>query len=321
MKQLTRARRVGITAVLCALVLRLWAGGWAGQALKFLTSPDRAAFFLYLETGRDVRFSRTLPAFSPDFMESPPAATVPAETVPVLPSFSAGDELSLYYAATVEPDIDALLARPLEWNLKEDPPSVLILHTHTTEGYAETPGWRTTEETGNMIAMGDIVAEALTQQGIGVLHDRELHDYPSYNGAYVRTRKSLEEYLRQYPSIRLVLDLHRDAAGEGSRQMRTRATVAGEPSAQLMIVMGTNYDTYEDNLSLGLKLHAQLERMYPGITRPIQLRAARFNQDLCPGSVLVEIGAAGNTQAEARRAAEALAQAVAALALGTEGAQ
>ena len=103
--------------------------------------------------------------------------------------------------------------------------------------------------------------------------------------------------------------------------MRTQATVAGEPSAQLMIVMGTNYDTYEENLSLGLKLHAQLERMYPGITRPLQLRAARFNQDLCPGSLLIEIGAAGNTQAEAQRAAKALAQAVAALALGTDGTQ
>ena len=319
MKQLTRARRVGITAVLCALVLRLWLGGWGGQALDFLTSPDSAAFFLYLETGRDVRFSHALPAFSPDFMESPPAATVPTE--PTLPGFSAEDKLSLYYAAAVEPDIGKLLSRPLEWNLKENPPSVLILHTHTTEGYAETPGWRTTEESGNMVAIGDIVADGLTEQGIGVLHDRKLHDYPSYNGAYVRTRKSLAEYLRQYPSIRLVLDLHRDAAGEGSRQMRTQATVAGEPSAQLMIVMGTNYDTYQENLSLGLKLHVQLERMYPGITRPLQLRAARFNQDLCPGALLIEIGAAGNTQQEARRAAEALTQALAALALGTETTQ
>lgn len=321
MKQLTRARRVGVTAVLCALVLRLWAGGWGGRAWDFLTSRDTAAFFLYLETGRDVRFSRTLPAFSPNFMESPPAATVPAEIEPTLPSFSAEDELSLYYAATVEPDIGALLSRPLEWNLKENPPSVLIIHTHTTEGYAESPGWRTTEETGNMVAIGDAVAQALTEQGIGVIHDRELHDYPSYNGAYVRTRKTLEEYLRKYPGIQLILDLHRDAAGEGSRQMRTRATVEGESSAQLMVVMGTNYDTYEDNLSLGLKLHAQLEQMYPGITRPLQLRAARFNQDLCPGSLLIEVGAAGNTQAEAIRAARALAQAVAALALGTDGEQ
>lgn len=321
MKQLTRARRVGITAVLCALVLRLWLGDWRGRALDFLTSPRTAAFFLYLETGRDVRFSSSLPAFSPNFMESPPAATVPAETVPTLPSFSQAEEPSLYYAATVEPDIEALLTRPLTWNLRENPPSVLIIHTHTTEGYAESPGWRTTEESGNMIAIGDTVADALTAQGIGVIHDRELHDYPSYNGAYVRTRKSLEAYLRQYPGLRLILDLHRDAAGEGNRQMRTQATVAGEPSAQLMIVMGTNYDTYEENLSLGLKLHAQLERMYPGITRPLQLRAARFNQDLCPGSLLIEIGAAGNTQAEAQRAAKALAQAVTALALGTEAAQ
>ena len=99
--------------------------------------------------------------------------------------------------------------------------------------------------------------------------------------------------------------------------MRTSATVDGEPSAQLMLVMGTNYDSYPENLSLALKLHAQLELQCPGITRPLQLRAARFNQDLCPGSLLVEVGAAGNTHPEARRAAEQLAEAIVALADGT----
>ena len=324
MKQLSRARRVGLCAILCALVLRLWDEGYGDKLLNLLTSPGAAAFYIYLETGRDVRFSPSLPAFSPDFMESPPAATLPV-TEPTLPSFSDADGLELYYASTKEPDIPALLAQPLQWNLRGEEPTVLIIHTHTTESYTrvdepytESAAWRTTDEGYNMVSIGEVVREILEENGIPVIHDRELHDYPSYNGSYTRTRAAIMDYVNQNGSIQLILDLHRDAAGEGSHQMRTLAAVDGEPSAQLMLVMGTNYDTYEDNLSLALKVHAQLEAQCPGITRPLQLRAARFNQDLCPGTLLVEVGAAGNTHPEARRAAEELAKAIVALAAGTE---
>lgn len=327
MKQLSRARRVGLCAILCALVLRLWDEGYGDKLLNLLTSPGAAAFYIYLETGRDVRFSPSLPAFSPDFMESPPAATLPV-TEPTLPSFSDADGLELYYASTKEPDIPALLAQPLQWNLRGEEPTVLIIHTHTTESYTrvdepytESAAWRTTDEGYNMVSIGEVVREILEENGIPVIHDRELHDYPSYNGSYTRTRAAIMDYVNQNGSIQLILDLHRDAAGEGSHQMRTLAAVDGEPSAQLMLVMGTNYDTYEDNLSLALKVHAQLEAQCPGITRPLQLRAARFNQDLCPGTLLVEVGAAGNTHPEARRAAEELAKAIVALAEGTETVQ
>ena len=323
MKQQSCARRVGITAIMCALVLRLWSEGYGEKLLNLLTSPQAAAFYIYLETGRDVRFSPSLPAFSPDFMESPPAATLPP-TEPTLPSFSDADGLELYYASTEDPEIPALLAQPLRWNLRGEEPTVLIVHTHTTESYTrvdepytESAAWRTADEDYNMVSIGEIVKDILEENGIPVIHDRELHDYPSYNGSYTRTRRVIQDYVNQYPSIQLILDLHRDAAGEGSNQMRTSATVDGEPSAQLMLVMGTNYDSYPENLSLALKLHAQLELQSPGITRPLQLRAARFNQDLCPGSLLVEVGAAGNTHPEARRAAEQLAEAIVALADGT----
>lgn len=323
MKQLSRARRVGLTAVLCALVLRLWSEGYGEKLLELVTSPDAAAFYIYLETGRDVRFSPSLPAFSPDFMESPPAATLPV-IEPTLPYFSDAEGLELYYASTADPDIPALLAQPLNWNLRGEEPTVLIIHTHTTESYtrvdepyAESSAWRTTDSDYNMVSIGETVKDILEAKGIPVIHDQELHDYPSYNGSYTRTRAAIQDYVNQYPSIQLILDLHRDAAGEGSNQMRTSAVVNGEPSAQLMLVMGTNYDTYEENLSLALKLHAQLEAQCPGITRPLQLRAARFNQDLCPGALLVEVGAAGNTHPEAHRAAEQLAKAIAALAEGT----
>ena len=324
MKQLSRARRVGLCAILCALVLRLWSEGYGEKLLNLLTSPEAAAFYIYLETGRDVRFSPSLPAYSPDFMESPPAATIPA-TEATLPSFSDADGLELYYASTKDPDISALLAQPLSWNLRGEEPTVLIIHTHTTESYTrvdepytESASWRTTDENYNMVSIGEIVKTILEENGIPVIHDRALHDYPSYNGSYTRTRAAIKDYVNQYSNIRLILDLHRDAAGEGNNQMRTLATVDGEPSAQLMLVMGTNYDTYEENLSLALKVHAQLEAQCPGITRPLQLRAARFNQDLSSGALLVEVGAAGNTHPEARRAAEELAKAIVALAEGTE---
>ena len=324
MKQLSRARRVGLCAILCALVLRLWDEGYGDKLLNLLTSPGAAAFYIYLETGRDVRFSPSLPAFSPDFMESPPAATPPVPQ-PTPPSFSDADGLELYYASTKEPDIPALLAQPLQWNLRGEEPTVLIIHTHTTESYTrvdepytESAAWRTTDEGYNMVSIGEVVREILEENGIPVIHDRELHDYPSYNGSYTRTRAAIIDYVNQNGSIQLILDLHRDAAGEGSHQMRTLAAVDGEPSAQLMLVMGTNYDTYEDNLSLALKVHAQLEAQCPGITRPLQPRAARFNQDPCPGTLPVEVGAAGNTHPEARRAAEELAKAIVALAEGTE---
>ena len=84
-----------------------------------------------------------------------------------------------------------------------------------------------------------------------------------------------------------------------------------------MVVLGSGFSHWQENLSLALKLCAQLERQHPGITRPIQLRRATFNQDLSPGALLIEVGAAGNTRSEALRAAEELADAIIALSRGT----
>lgn len=323
MHSLHRARRVGLTAILCALVLRLWDAGVPEIVAAWVTQPNTTAFLIYLETGRDVRFSSSSEAFSPDFVESPPPS-LPEPTEPPIPTFSDAETIEVYYAADKNPDLDALLAQPLHWELYGEEPTVLILHTHSTESYTrsgedytETSAWRTLEENYNMLSIGQRVAQILEENGIPTLQDRELHDYPSYNGSYADARRSIRAYLEEYPSIELVLDLHRDASGEETSQMRTLATVNGQPSAQLMVVLGTNHEAYEENLALGLKLHAQLETQAPGIARPLQLRAARFNQDLCPGALLIEVGAAGNTHQEALLAAEELAKAIIALARGT----
>ena len=320
MKQYERARRVGWTAIAVALVLRLYMTDLPQRLLE----RSREVFMEYTETGRDVRFSPSLGTFSPDFVESPPAATLP-DTPPPVPAFSGEEAVEITDMAGKAPDIPALLGRPLEWQLQDQSPTVLILHTHGTESYTkkgedyqESSQWRTLDEDYNMLSVGLRVAELLERAGIPTVQDRQLHDHPSYNGSYADARGTVKALLEEYPTVRLILDLHRDASGGEGAQLRTRARVGERDSAQLMVVLGTNHKNYEQNLSLGLKLHVLLEQRWPGIMRPLQLRAQRFNQDLGAGMLLIEVGAAGNTHAEAMTAAEALAEAVIALARGSE---
>ncbi len=313
-----RSIRVGAAAILCACTFRLAAWGLPEKLADWLREPDTAAFLTYLETGRDVRFSPSRETFLLFPAESAPPQAQLLRQEPDKPAFSEAEAPAIYNTSGKKPDTAQLLTQPLDWELTGSEPTVLILHTHGTEGYAGTSGYRSLDEEENMLAIGAYVAEYLAEHGITAIQDRALHDHPSYNGSYVDARGSIQEYLKQYPTIQLVLDLHRDASGTGQKQLRPLTQVEGEDTAQLMLVMGTNYDTWQDNLSLGLKLHAQLERQAPGIMRKLQLRPQRFNQDLCPGGLLVEVGAAGNTREEALRAAEQLAKALAALASGTE---
>ena len=325
--------RLGATVIACALLLRLNASGFFDPVADFLSRPSISSLLIYLETGRIVRFSPSsedIIVFSPE-SATPDFAIDPTETA-ILPAFMAEDAASIEikYGCSLRPDLEELLVQPLDWDLHSGAPTVLILHTHATESYTkakgeaykETSAFRTLDEEYNMVSIGDHVAKLLEAGGITVIHDRQLHDYPSYNGSYNHARKSMAEILKKYPTIRLVLDLHRDASGDNYNQMRTEAEVNGKASAQLMLVIGTDasglkHPQWEENLALGLKLHGQLERIAPGICRYVNLRGQRFNQDLSPGALLVEVGAAGNSHEEALIAAEVLAQGILDLANGT----
>ena len=324
-----RSRRFGLAMIACAMTVRFFTSGLPERIVTQIRQLDIAPFLIYLETGRDVRFSASKEVFwvfSPESVQPMP----PEE--PDKPAFSPEDlELTdIYYACTLRPDVEDLLTRPLSWDLADGQPAVLILHTHTTESYTqlrepyvESSDYRTLDEGYNMLSIGARVQEILEENGICVLQDRSLHDYPSYNGSYTDARKSIESYLAEYPTIRLILDLHRDASDGANGQLRTEVALGDETCAQLMLVMGTDasgqdHPNWQENFHLALKLQAQLERQVPGITRPTILRAQRFNQDLSPGALLVEVGAAGNTHPEAIRAAEELAKAIVALSQGTE---
>ncbi len=253
---------------------------------------------------------------------------LPSSPKPEKCSFTAEDMqyVQLRYAADCNrrPNLQELLLQPLDWNLSGEAPTVLILHTHASESYTQTLGqsyeetaeFRTLDNHYNMVAVGDLLQQLLQEAGISVLHDRRIHDYPSYSSSYNNARTAVQSYLQQYPSIQVVLDLHRDAMlNRDGSQYATSAVVEGEKAAQLMLVVGTDaaklyHPTWQDNLSAALKLQVLLEQQVQGITRPIMLRAQRFNHDLSKGAMIVEVGAAGNTQAEALRTVPVLAAAL-----------
>ena len=166
------------------------------------------------------------------------------------------------------------------------------------------------------------VAQLLEAGGIRVIHDQTLHDYPAYNSAYGNARQAIEDTLAENPEICLVLDLHRDAVeDENGNQKTSTVIIDGQPSANLMLVMGSDkgslsYPNWEKNLALAVKLQAALEQARPGLCKPIKLVTSRYNQDLSTGALLVEVGTAGNTHAEALAAAEHLAAGILALAKG-----
>ncbi len=192
-------------------------------------------------------------------------------------------------------------------------PQVLIMHTHTTECYMsydagyynENDPTRTEDSRYNMIAVGKRVAAQLEAAGIGVLHDTTIHDQP-YTGSYVHSQKAVRAYSEKYPSIRVVLDLHRDAVYEDSTTyIKPTATVNGQKAAQMMIIVGMKNteskpnDHTAENLAFGARLQQQLHQTYTGLMRPLLLADAQYNQQLTNGSLLIEMGGHANTLEEA----------------------
>ena len=311
-----QALKWGAGFIALAAVLRLLSAGFFHPMADFLGWPELAGFFLYTETGHFIRFDPMPEETDPEATDSPMLSPEQGGH-----AFTKSDLVSVQYHCSYRPMLLELLQAPLTWDMLAEGPSVLIVHTHATETYTEdgivySGEYRTLDTDHNMVSIGEEVARVLRSGGVGVLHDKTLHDYPNYTGSYDAARQTIEDYLAKYPSIRMVLDIHRDASGEVGGEFITSATAGGQKTAQLMMVVGTQSETWQENLSLALKVSALLERTNPGICRPIDLRSERFNMDLSVGSMLVEVGATGNTHEEALIAANALAQAVGELIMG-----
>ena len=219
-------------------------------------------------------------------------------------------------------DFAALAAAGPGIILEPDAPQVLIFHTHSSEAYTpddidryeESDPYRTEDKNYSVIRVGDALTEKLEDCGLTVIHDREIYDYPSYTGSYNRSGAAVEQYLAEYPSVKIVIDLHRDALGSGDVVYKTQAALSGKTSAQVMMLVGTGenglwHPNWQQNLKLALYLQRAAEAAYPGLARPVELVSERYNQQLSPGMMILEVGSSGNTLREALTAVELFGEA------------
>ena len=276
------------------------------------------------EPGRSIpplRF-RDVPEDEPAEMPIPEAQPAP------LPDFSSmdADAAVIHGNCTLDYDRAALLAAPLPAAAAVDGPQVLIVQTHSTEAYEPEPGWeyeetepyRTLDPNRSVIRVGAELAAVLEARGIAVIHDKTINDYPSYSGSYDRMAEVIKAYLSEYPTIRMVVDVHRDAIETASGAM---GGTAENGRARVMLVTGTDegglyHPHWQQNLSCTLKLERLLTSDSPGMSRGIALVTQRYNQHLTPLSLLAEFGAAGDTLQEALAAARAFGESLARILAG-----
>lgn len=228
---------------------------------------------------------------------------------------------------TKRPDFAALLREMPTLKTEAGQPAVLIFHSHTSEAYAIVdrdcydPGFtaHSNDPARNVVRVGDEIAHTLEQAGYTVIHDTVIHD-TDYTGSYPHSRKTLEQYLEQYPNLQILLDIHRDSIDlEDGTKMRPVATVNGKQAAQLMIISGaeegkvTDFPHWEENLRFALQLQKKLAEKYPGLMRPLLFSQRKYNMDLTRCSLLIEVGSEGNTLEEACYSGRLLAAALAEL--------
>lgn len=270
-------------------------------------------FFLLPENEKNITTTpQPEPTSSPE-----PQVMLQAESVTV----DKGMKVSNSTPYTVDPVLAA--KEPLCFSLDTNGAQVLIMHTHTTESFAEETyikgaADRNLDETKNISAVGAAMAKIFEKNGIAAIHDRTVHDYPSYNGAYQSAAATINKNLKENPGIKVVLDVHRDGiTREDGTKVKLVTEINGEKCAQIMLVCGTNvnltHDNWQENFKFASKIQAKAIEMFPSLMRPIDLRQERFNEQLTKGSLIVEVGSNGNTMEEAIRGGEKIAEAICAV--------
>lgn len=218
-------------------------------------------------------------------------------------------------------DFGYYLNAPLTFNVEKDSsaPQVLIYHTHTSESYLdedvdyfyESFYSRTQNNDFNVVAVGDVLAETLEGKGIKTLHDKTVHD-STYNGSYDRSAETVYADLSENQGIKVVLDIHRDALGTEECKVKTVFEHDGKKGAQIMVLSGCDYygergfDNWQNNLNFALKIQNTAESMYPGMTRPLSFDFFAYNEYICDGSLLIEVGTDANSIDEVEYTAELL---------------
>ncbi len=268
----------------------------------------------------------SVPPFS-----SPLPSPLPTETLP--PIYLERADVDADVGRGVLLELLKLEERPSgQPDLSGSAPRLLIYHTHATEAYfptddspyVETSAWRTDEAKKNVTAVGERLALILGEQyGISVLHDVTNHEPPKLSSAYGRSEVTMLKYKKEYPSLTMYLDLHRDSYGDNPGEVKDFVVIDGKEVARIMFVVGTGegatgtgFDEMPDfqaNYALAKKLTDYLAGIHPGLVRNIRVKTSRYNQHVGDNCVLVEAGHNANTLEQAFNAMDYLAEAIAAV--------
>jgi len=210
-------------------------------------------------------------------------------------------------------NVEQLLSRDMTISRESEGPQILIYHTHSQEAFADSvPG----DQGTSIVGVGDRLAEILRNEyGYNVLHHTAQYDTVR-DDAYAEALPAIEQILAENPSIKVVIDLHRDSVAEDTRLV---IDLDGRPTARFMFFNGLSrtrktgniaylYNENQDaNLAFSFQMQLKAAEYYPGLTRKIYLKGYRYNMHLRPQSLLIELGAQNNTVEEAMNACDPLA--------------
>lgn len=255
------------------------------------------------------------------YLFRPVAVAAAEESEPAVPAFA--EEIPVLQEQPIR--FSASLAHILPvYSLRSDKPTILIYHTHTTEAYTQTEQdtyresskWRTTDPTKNVVAVGETLKEILERDyGFSVIHDMTDHEPPKLATAYERSLVTMERYHREYPSIVLFIDLHRDAYQTDSAPCDF-LTIDGTETARLMLVVGkgekySDKPYYDSNIAFAERITDHLNGIAPKLCRPVRIKPGRYNQHVAPYCILVEVGHNANTLAQAKASMRYFAESIA----------
>lgn len=264
--------------------------------------------------------------------DAPPAVQPLSANDLTIPTVHRSDEvkettisggLSIRNATDYWVDVPGIVSGGTDITLPADAPQILIIHTHSSEAYTQagldryeaSDSYRTENTEFNIVRIGDELTKLYEDAGLRVIHDRGIYDYPSYTGSYTRSGEAVERYLSDYPDIGIVIDVHRDALGSDGVVYKTMAEEEGVVASQVMLLVGTDesgleHPDWRRNLSLALYMQNAVNLVNPTLMRPVELVRERYNQQLCPGSLILEVGSNGNTLQEALAAVRLFGKAI-----------
>lgn len=245
--------------------------------------------------------------------EIPIERQAPIREIDGSPALGKEGKVVISNETSYEVDGEALLQEKPSIVIGSEGPQVLVVHTHGTEAYGREgstvydieAGDRSEDPQKNVVRVGEVFCQVLEAKGIGVIHDKTLHDTPSFNGSYAHSLQSIEKYLKEYPSIGIVLDIHRDSiVYDDKTKAKPTTEIQGKKAAQLMFVVGTDQTGLEnpnwrENLKHAVHFQKVIINRYPTLMRHINLRRERFNGHTTTASMIIEVGSGGNSLSEA----------------------